>query len=185
MGSDCTHLLQIDCDIVFSLDDVKRIASHGEAIVGGFCPIKRDGKLIFAADSLPNSTLVPNERGLLPLRYIGAGFLLVCRDVFEKMLSAYGDEISYRCDCTGRTEHDFWQVGVYKPRREQPGRYLSEDWCFCQRALDLGFEIYGDTQVVVKHIGTIPYPATSRDTNRAPGGQLLRRLSCARKYASE
>jgi len=159
LATDCTHLLFIDCDLIFRVEDVKRLAAHDEAIVGGFVPIKRDGELLFAAYPLPDSP-PPDERGLIPLRYIG-GFLLVRRDVFEKMLAVYGHEIAYRCDRTGRVEHDFWRVGIYRPRREHPGRYLSEDWYFLQCALDLGFKVYGDTRVILKHIGTIPYPATS------------------------
>jgi hypothetical protein len=159
LATDCTHLLFIDCDLIFRVEDVERLATHDEGVVGGFVPIKRDGELLLASEALSDPP-PPDERGLIPLRYIG-GFLLVRRDVFEKMLAVYGDEIAYRCDRTGRVEHDFWRVGIYRPRREQPGRYLSEDWYFLQNAIDLGFKVYGDTHVVLKHIGTIPYPATS------------------------
>jgi hypothetical protein len=91
--------------------------------------------------------------------------------VFEKMLTAYGSEISYHCDRTGRLEHDFWRVGVYRQGQGRPGRYLSEDWYFLQRAHDLGFKVYGDTGVFLKHIGTIPYPAKSQEV-RWDGGRF-------------
>jgi len=162
LQTDCTHCLFIDCDILFTTQDVERLLSHYEAIVGGLYPIKRDGELIYSAEALPDLP-PPDERGLLPLRYIGTGFLLVRRDVLESMITAYGDEISYIADRTRRLEHDFWRVGVYKPGQGQPARYMSEDWFFCQRALDLGFKVYADTRVVLKHIGTINYPATSQE----------------------
>jgi hypothetical protein len=54
-------------------------------------------------------------------------------------------------------------MGVYRPGVGHPGRYLPEDFFLCQRALDLGFKVYADTQVVLKHIGTIPYPAKSQE----------------------
>jgi hypothetical protein len=158
LETDCTHCLWIDCDILFTPKDVVRLASHDEAIVGGFCPFKKDGELLLACEDLP-SVSGPDERGLLPLRYMGGGFLLVRRDVFERMLAAYGDKISYPDADLGRIEHDFWRVGVYGQGRER--RYLNEDLFFQQNALDLGFKVWGDTQVVLKHIGTIPYPATS------------------------
>jgi hypothetical protein len=152
----------IDCDMLFSVEDVKRLVTHNEAIVGGFYPIKEDGELRFCTNALPLNP-GPDERGLFPLRYIGTAFLLVSRQVFESMLAAYGEEISYRCDLTRRVEHDFWRAGVYREARGRPGRYLGEDWYFCQRALDLGFKVYGDTQVILKHIGSIAYPAKSQE----------------------
>lgn len=169
LATDCTHLLFIDCDLIFTMQDVGRLASHDEAIVGGFCPIKRDGELLFAAEGLPDFPL-PDERGLIPMRYIG-GFMLVRREVFERILAAYSKEIEYRSDRTGRLEHDFWRAGVYRHGEGKFGRYLAEDWGFLQCAPDLGFKVYGDTQVILKHIGTIPYPAKSRDV-RWDGGSF-------------
>jgi hypothetical protein len=161
LDTDFTHCLWVDSDIIFTPQDVERLASHDEAIVGGFYPFKTPGKLTLATffyDPPPR----PDERGLLSMRCMGAGFLLVRRDVFERMIAAYGPEISYPDAEHGRIDHDFWQVGVYRgPDAYSRGCYLNEDVFFCQNALDLGFKVYGDTQVVLKHIGTIPYPATS------------------------
>ena len=38
------------------------------------------------------------------------------------------------------------------------GRYLSEDWYFCQRWLDLGGEIFGHTLVALRHLGPVIFP---------------------------
>ncbi len=38
------------------------------------------------------------------------------------------------------------------------GRYLSEDWFFCQRWLDLGGEVWADCCVAVRHIGPVVFP---------------------------
>jgi hypothetical protein len=175
LATDCSHCLWIDCDIIFTTRDVERLASHDEAIVGGFCPLKLDGELMFAAEALPGSP-PPDERGLLPLRYIGAGFLLVRRDGFKGMLSNDGEQFSYVADRTGRPEYDFWRAGVYRQGRGQPGRYLPEDFSLCQCALNLGFKVYGDTRVVLKHIGSIPYPATSEEV-RWDGGRFTEFVS--------
>jgi hypothetical protein len=159
LATDCTHLLFIDCDILFTPQDVIRLASHNEPIVGGFYPFKADGEFSLLAEFLPDS--LPDNRGLLPVRYLGAGFLLVRRDVFQKMLDTYGDEISYP-EPLGIIHHDFWRNGIYRgPDAYSAGHYLNEDLFFQQNARDLGFKVYGDTRVVLKHIGTITYPATS------------------------
>ena len=159
LGTDCTHCLWIDCDILFTLQDVERLASHDEAIVGGFYPFKTEGEFSPVAEFIPGS--LPDARGLLPVRYLGAGFLLVRRDVFERMITAYGPEICYP-EPPRQIHHDFWRNGVYRgPDAYSTGHYLNEDLFFQQNATDLGFKVYGDTQVVLKHLGTIPYPASS------------------------
>ena len=50
---------------------------------------------------------------------------------------------------------------VLKISHQFPGgtrRYLSEDWMFCQRWLDIGGKVYGDAGIVLKHIGSAVYP---------------------------
>jgi hypothetical protein len=107
LATDCTHCLWIDCDVIFNPQDAVRLASHDEAIVGGFYTRKKDGELSLVAEFLPGS--LPDERGLLHVRYMGAGFLLVRRDVFEHMMTAYGPEIAYPEPVeAGQIHHDFW-----------------------------------------------------------------------------
>lgn len=119
---------------------------------------------------------------------MGTGFLLVKRTVFERMIAAHGREIGYISDATKRPEFDFWSVGgyetpddgnfIYNPellaevmafglseddaKQVLRRRYLSEDWYFCQRWLGLGGEVWGDTRVILKHIGIATYPLRSQ-----------------------
>lgn len=41
---------------------------------------------------------------------------------------------------------------------KKTGKLRSEDWAFCDNAHELGFDVYGDTQCVVRHMGTCVYP---------------------------
>jgi FkbM family methyltransferase len=154
LASDCTHLLFIDTDLIFSSEHISRLLSHSVAIVGGFYPKKQDGDLAWVCNALLENHPPETAAGLQQLRYIGTGFMLVEREVFERMIDG---TIAYRADHTGRDEHDFWRVGVYQ------GRYLSEDWFFCQRALDLGYHVYGDTRVILKHWGSTSFPLKSQE----------------------
>jgi len=162
--TDCTHLLFIDTDLIFETDHIARLLKHNLAIVGGFYPKKQEGKLEWVCNAYPGGPGV-DRRGLQQLCYIGAGFLMVRRDVFLKMIKRFGDEIEYRSDQSGRQEWDFWKVGVHQPSR----RYLSEDWFFCQNALDLGYKVYGDSRVILKHVGTAIYPQTVVSLTHALG----------------
>lgn len=157
LESDCTHLLMIDSDLVFSTDHISRILSHNQPVVGGFYPKKQTSKPEWVINTLDKPQPV-TDGGLQPLKYIGSGFTCVRRDVFEKMIEVYGNEIAYqRDDDRKKTEYDFWSVGVYK-FPDGSRRYLSEDWYFCQRCLDLGFSVYGDTRIALKHSGNVLFP---------------------------
>lgn len=161
LESDCTHLLFIDSDLVFSSEQIARMVEHDVPIVGGFYPKKQDGNLEWVCNAkIPNPE--PDERGLHSLRYIGTGFMLIKREVFDAMIVRYGESLAYFADGSGRPEHDFWSVGVHRGA-DGRGRFLSEDWFFCQRCLDMGLEVLGDTRVRLKHIGTATFPLRSQE----------------------
>lgn len=149
LKSDCTHLLFLDTDLIFSPEHVARLVSHDLPIVAGLYP-KKQRELAWVCNLLPGEQ--PDANGLQRIRYAGTGCLLVKREVFLRMIEAH-PEIAYQPD-TGEegTKWDFFSVGVHK------GRYLSEDWYFCQRALDLGYNVVADTRVVLKHVGEMIYP---------------------------
>ena len=158
LDTDCTHLLFIDCDMIFHPDHVARLLEHDEPIVCGLYPKKQEGQIEWVINTLPGQFPGPDARGLQKVRYAGTGFMLIRRDVFEKMIVAY-PECEFLADYgKRRVEHDFFPMGVYRDKFSPTGRYLSEDWFFCQRWLDMGGDILVDTKVVVKHIGTVIFP---------------------------
>jgi FkbM family methyltransferase len=161
LRSDAEYLLFLDTDLIFSPAHVASLLSRPGDIVGGLYPKKQQGKLEFVV----NSHLVPKPiqpDGLQEMRYVGTGFMRIHRRVFEKMIEVYGDQLKYTPDTNpGETEYDFWSVGVYQ-YEDGRRRYLSEDWYFCQRALDLGFQVWADTRVQVEHVGTVVYPLQSQ-----------------------
>lgn len=163
LDSDCTHFLQIDSDLVFSNEHIKRILSHDEDIVGGFYPKKKQGDVELVCNSLSPQPPMDSRR-LTPLKYIGTGFLCVSRRVFEKMIDELAEDILYVSDSgEKRIEYDFWKVGVYK-FPDGTRRYLSEDWYFCQKALDLGFTVWGDNGVLLRHSGHALYPLKTQES---------------------
>ena len=157
LKSDCTHLLFIDSDLIFSAEHIVALLERNVPIVGGFYPKKQQGPLEWVINTLPGT---PGCRpdGLQPLRYIGTGFICIAREVFVQMAEKY-PEIAFTEDYGKReTAHDFWSMGVYVDPRDGHRRYLSEDWYFCQRWLDMGGEIFGDCTVALKHYGPTIYP---------------------------
>lgn len=162
LETDATHLLWLDSDLVFSPSHIKRIIAHDKDIVCGFYPKKCQGPVQWVCNALDGGVDAPiDANGLQEIKYGGTGFMLIKRTVFEQMVKAY-PQLAYKADESKRDEHDFWSVGVYQ-FKDGTRRYLSEDWFFCQRWLDLGGKIYGDTKVVVKHVGQAVYPLKTQE----------------------
>lgn len=162
LQSDATHLLFLDSDLIFGADQVARIMNHTEDVVGGFYPKKVQGPIQWCCNAFPDNP-PPREDGLQPVKYMGTGFLRISRRVFERMIETYGDLIAYTADETNRIEHDFWSVGVHQ-FPDGTRRYLSEDWFFCQRWLDMGETVWADTKICVKHVGTAVYPLKTQES---------------------
>lgn len=157
LKSDCTEILFLDADILDPqcAEHIERMLSHDVDLVGGLYSKKHENQLQWVCNALPDRP-PEDERGLLPLRHIGTGFMLIKRCVFEKMIETFGNQIAYLEDETDRPLWDFFDM----PRIE--GRKKSEDWWFCEQARDLGFTVYGDTKVLLRHIGTAVYPLKSQ-----------------------
>lgn len=161
LASDCTHLLFIDCDLIFGADQITRIVSHTEPLVGGLYPKKQEGPIEWVLNTLGQTE--PRPDGLQEVRYVGTGFMCIQREVIEKMIAKLGPEIFFHADYgKRRIEHDLWPMGVYQ-YPDGHRRYLSEDWYFCQRWLDLGGRVFCDTRVIVKHLGPAVYPLASQE----------------------
>jgi hypothetical protein len=159
LKGDCTHLMFIDVDILDPqvAEHIERMLGHDEALVGGLYPKKDEKKLTWVCNALPDRP-PEDERGLISLRHIGTGFMLIRRDVFEKMIETMGDKIGYLEDETDRPLWDFFDM----PRVD--GRKLSEDWYFCNVARELGFKVWGDTKVLLMHVGTAVFPLRNQAT---------------------
>lgn len=161
LRSDCTHMLQIDCDLIFSPEQVARIVSHDVPIVGGLYPLKQEGPVAWCINTVEGETRRPD--GLHKVKYVGTGFICAKRETFLAMQERY-PESAYVADYGERLpEFDFWPMGVYRPTPDDPGRYLSEDWYFCQRWLDMGGDVYADTRIVLKHLGPAIFPLKSQE----------------------
>lgn len=110
----------------------------------------------------PEVALVENN-DCAEVSYVATGFMMIKREVLLKMRDA-APENSYTNDVIGTSIpkeglpfHDWFSVGVFPKDAAAPlekRRLLSEDWYFCQKALDLGYKVHAMTRVPLGHIGT-------------------------------
>lgn len=153
-----THLLNIDSDILFDKWHVQRLMSHDTDIVGGIY-YKKEVDRIAVMEGFDGPLPTGVMPDLMQVRFMGTGFLMIKRVVFEKMIELYGEDIWYIEEGTKRKLYNFWPVEVCKEER----RLLSEDWWFCKRANELGFRVYADTKCTIQHMGSCAFPILTRE----------------------
>lgn len=93
------------------------------------------------------------DKNLAEVRHLATGFMMIKRDVIEKMSRAfpstkYVDDVQF----LNGTENDFafalFDCGVVD------AHYMSEDWMFCERWRQMGGKIYIDVSIPLSHSGT-------------------------------
>ncbi len=172
---DYTHLFWIDADIGFSAEAAFRLLSSGYEVCAGVYPLKRENwpeggvpagttQQSFEASytyytvntdaPADGSELVVTVQpdGFMEVDQAPTGFMLIKRNVFERMIQAYPDH-RYVPDSPGVIDrglhYRFFDVGV----DPQTLRYLSEDYSFCQLWRALGGRIYADANSTLTHHG--------------------------------
>ena len=168
-----THFLFVDADIGFTPKQVFRLIESGGDMVAGVYPIKRvnwdKAKRAIGANrpnvaaaaldyvlEIDNPDHVVVANGFARVRYAGTGFLMVRRNVLEKM-----------CAHPGYAALQFLREHSHDELAGNPNRfalfecmidpatrtYLSEDFAFCKRWTDLGGEIWADLDSRLDHVG--------------------------------
>lgn len=151
------ELLWIDSDIVFDPDDVERLRGHALPIVGGLYAKK--GPQAFAAFFEPETKqlkLGSSADALLRVRYIGMGFLLTRRQVYDDIQRTFSLPT---CDVRfGAPAVPYFLPMVIRDEAHAGGHwYLGEDYAFCERATQAGYDVMVDPTIRLGHIGTYRY----------------------------
>ncbi len=183
LNSDYTHLLFIDADIEFQVDDVLKLYAHNKDVCVGAYPKKgvawqrikenmqapengvrefSDKEIAaFGSDYAINfkfvdkeSKTVQVENGLLKLHDAGTGFMMIKREAILKLLKAY-PELKYNNDVMINNTHLDDQFYALFDTMIDPidRRYLSEDYTFCRRWQDIGGDIWLDPSISLNHYG--------------------------------
>ncbi|MCX7417927.1 MAG: hypothetical protein NT013_00105 [Planctomycetia bacterium] len=93
--------------------------------------------------------------GLLAVRYAGCGFLLTHRSVYEAIQKRFDLPLCNHRPHRRPAFYPFFQPLVVP---DEGGHfYLGEDYSFCERARQCGFEIMADSSQRLYHIGNYGY----------------------------
>jgi hypothetical protein len=150
----CDRLLMVDSDIEFSPEDVTKLAEDDLPVVSGVyynpvgqgvLPVVYQWGDLDGRHRLLNVTEWGDEGPISEVDGVGAGFLMIGRDVFHKLEFVYGEPQPW-----------FAEDIV-------DGIHYGEDLTFCLRAKEAGFSIHVDRDVQVAHhksarLKAIPMP---------------------------
>lgn len=187
LRSDCTHLLFIDSDINYNPQDVIALLALDKDVIGGPYPKKSINWNNIAHAARMKPDLEPGQlenlvgdyvfnvvKGTkqfsvtepLEVMEIGTGFMMVKRDVFDRMAKQY-PMIHYKPDHVGQKNfdgsryiHAFFDTVIDSKDSITGGgtdRYLSEDYMFCQMWRKMGGQIYLCPWMKTQHIGTYAF----------------------------
>ena len=177
--TDFSHFMFIDADVEFSVEGIMKLLSVDKDVAVAIYPKKvimwdDAAKALINHDDRPieylSSSLVVNYKHSGKVAVINnmvsildgpTGFMLIKRDVFERMEKHY-PELLCKNDHQHRTIETYHAVFdcMIDPDSK---RYLSEDYAFCRRWQQMGGEIWADIMNPLGHVGTLSFEACLND----------------------
>lgn len=102
------------------------------------------------------STTLNIEKNLTKVKHIATGFMMIQRNVIEKMSAAfpstkYVDDVNFLKDHENEYAYALFDCGV------EEGHYFSEDWLFCHRWTKMGGFVWADISINLTHTGIEDY----------------------------
>jgi hypothetical protein len=148
-----THLLFLDADIYLHADGLIRLLSHDKDVIGA--PVALKGYDV-AGNTVYNTGKVVGEEGpLTKVEKVGTAVFMLSRNAVDALVSdaAMDNDVYYsnphtRGDADPNMKmYDVFKTGVFN------SEYDSEDYYVCRTLRRLGFDIFVDPSVQVRHNG--------------------------------
>ena len=149
-----THLMFIDADIGWEPWHLLVMLDAQKDVIGGLYPMKSI-PIKWCVNGIPGQPEPAPEENLIEVSKTGTGFLLIKRDVFEK-LDAHPATKPFKNDIGLDPVLDPY-MKTYFDTAVREGRYYSEDWTFCENWRDLGGQVWVDKRVLLRHTGTYTF----------------------------
>ena len=193
-----THIMFIDNDITWDINDILKLLISDKNLVGGIYPLKNYNwsdllvdkkdptnpspntiqqmidrknnsqfKDIISDESMVQFNLVRYnvnyldstlniDKNLAKVKHIATGFMMIKRNVIEKMSQAfpstkYVDDVNFLKKEENEFAYALFDCGV------EEGHYFSEDWLFCHRWTKMGGSIWMDVSIALTHTGIEDY----------------------------
>lgn len=155
-------IIFIDADIGIPAYCIPRLLQRGVDVIGTPCPLKgydEQGLPVLNIGEILNCT----PDGLAETTHVGNAILMLSRKAVNSMIEiseeylddpdfSRGQPLTTKC-------WDVFPIGLVD------GKYLPEDFYLCSRLRKLGYKIYIDLTVPVRHSGTHGFATTEEHLN--------------------
>ena len=153
---DCIFFL--DDDISWHAGDALKLLEMDDEVVSGIYPCKTDSESYpVVIRTNENHYPIVRDDGCILGYCVPTGFLRITRSALEKMIIAYSDRAYKNIiddkGTLGETTWDLFPQGIYN------GRWIGEDFAFCNLWTDIGGEIWIVPDLTFTHHGK-PFTST-------------------------
>ena len=170
-----THLMFIDADIGFDVEQAGRLLAFDAELVAGLYPLKivhygedvlkrlEGGESLRSAQTryvgVPEPEDVQQRRnGFVTALYAGTGFMLIARSALLKMIEAYPETRYVASHNAAHPSLSPNQYGLFDCMIDPDTReYLSEDYAFCRRWRAIGGQLWLDARSRLMHTGPVEF----------------------------
>lgn len=168
LESSADIFVMVDSDIEFNAYQLLQMceSAYDAKLIGGAYP-KRSGHepalaIRIRKPELGNRAIYWMDGApLAEVEYLATGFMAVHREVLTKIRDDLGLRLQHQ---STMKFYEFFSLQTVDKDGEE--FHLSEDWAFCQRAVDVGYTCYVDPRVRLRHWGL--YDFTMEDVIRKP-----------------
>jgi hypothetical protein len=142
------YLFWVDADVAFYPYDVCKMISLGLPFVTA--PYSVKGWPSLTTEFYDKNISLGEGGGLYKIKYGATGFMCVHRSVYEKI----AQKLNLKKVKIWGGQYEAYPFFFPIIENEE---YLGEDFAFCKRARDAGFELFCDTRIRLSHIGKYSY----------------------------
>lgn len=151
LASDCTHMLCIDSDLGWPAHAVLGMLNHDVDFIGGCYPARGENVFLFRPFKKEDGSLIKHsKKDILLMQYIPSGFMLIKRHVIERMNSHFSHLYFEPKNENLKHENGYCLFNT----EVLDGEFWGEDYVFCRRAREAGFDIWVDPLIEFDHAGT-------------------------------
>lgn len=146
LDSECTELLFIDSDVIAKPEDILRLmAQSGDKdITAGSYPRRAKDRKFFMDLYFDENNELEFDGAMMRIQRVGTGFMLIRRNVIEHLAKKADKYLGQ--DGVGQVANVF-EFSMLD------GKFVGEDYTFCDKARAEGFKVWLDVEISLPHVG--------------------------------